>query len=90
MGAWEGETPAPLVIFGKGYTRPMFKTAGSMERNSSVPWQPNRVARMARNRVLPSRLPWWITSSKAKLSKRSINSGSVSGKADTLPGNTFS
>ena len=45
-------------------------------------WLARVDARMTISRVFTSRFPWRSTSSKAKLSKTSINSGSVTAKVE--------
>ena len=61
-----------------------------MARYSLVAWQAMMAASCTINLVRVSRSPYRSTSSKAKLSNTSINSGSVIFNVDTWPGNSSS
>jgi hypothetical protein len=61
-----------------------------MTRYSRSAWQPISAASCTMSRVRVSSLVCWIVSSKAKLSKISISSGSVTVRVETWPGNSSS
>lgn len=62
---------------------PTVSPAPSITLYSLKAWLPSGDARMTMILVFTSRSPWRRTSSKAKLSKTSISSGSVSFTLDT-------
>src|SRR6185503_10389370 len=69
---------------------PTVSAAPSITRYPPSPCTAMRAASCTMSRERGSRLPWWRTSSKAKLSKTSMSSGSVTVRVDTCPGNSAS
>src|SRR5579859_3455986 len=69
---------------------PLVRAAPSMTRYSRSAWQPMRAASWTMSRVRVSSPLCRSTSSKAKLSKTSISSGSVALRVETWPGNSWS
>ncbi|MGC1566054.1 MAG: hypothetical protein WA794_08560 [Trebonia sp.] len=65
---------------------PAVRAAPSMTRYSLSAWQPMRAASCTISRVRVSSPLCLSTSSKAKLSKTSISSGSVTFSVETRPG----
>ena len=77
-------------LLGLGRGDPLVRAAPSMTRYSLRAWLPMRAASWTMSRVLVSRLVCLSVSSKVKLPKISISSGSVTFRVETWPGNSSS